>query len=269
MDWDSKYGPWAVVTGASSGLGEHFARQLAQRGSNLFLVARREYRLHSLGQELREQFGVETLAVPLDLGAPGAVETLCRRTADRDVGLFVDNAGFGYMGRLLDQDSERLARMIHLNCTVTLLAAMAFAKRMKARGGGGIIVSASLAGFQATPHMAAYGATKGFDLLFAEGLAHELRGTGVDVLALCPGSTSTEFGQVAGSRGGTRGSMAPGPVVAEALRALGRKDVVVTGLANKVVGHVLGPILPRRWITAASGMAIGRMVDGEKKGNSN
>jgi hypothetical protein len=262
MDGESKYGPWAVVTGASAGLGEHFARQLAQRGSNLVLVARREYRLHSLGQELRQKYAVETLAVPLDLGAPGAVEVLLERTSDRDVGLFVDNAGFGTMGRVLDQDPERLARMVHLNCTVTMLAAVAFARRMVARGGGGIIVSASLAGFQATPHMAVYGATKGFDLLFAEGLAHELRGTGVDILALCPGSTSTEFGQVAGSKGGTRGSMRPGPVVAEALRALGRKDVVVTGLVNKFVGHVLAPVLPRRWVTAASGMAIKRMVKG-------
>jgi short-subunit dehydrogenase len=267
MDWNSKYGPWAVVTGASAGLGEHFARQLAKRGENLVLVARREYRLHSLAQELRDEFAVETVSLPLDLSVPGAVEELAQRTAEQDVGLFVDNAGFGYMGRLLDQDPERLAGMIHLNCTVTLLAAVAFAKRMKARGGGGIIVSASLAGFQATPHMAAYGATKGFDLLFAEGLAHELRGAGVDVLALCPGSTSTEFGQVAGSKGGTRGSMKPGPVVAEALRALGRKDVVVTGLANKVVGHVLGPILPRRWVTAASAVAIKRMVkDGRDEG---
>lgn len=262
MDWNKKYGPWAVVTGASAGLGEHFARQLAQKGSNLVLVARREDRLQALAQELHDKFGVEAVALSLDLGAPRAVEVMCERTGDRDVGLFVDNAGFGYMGRLLDQDPERLARMVHLNCTVTLLAAMAFAKRMKARGGGGIIVSASLAGFQATPHMAAYGATKGFGLLFAEGLAHELRGTGVDVLALCPGSTSTEFGQVAGSRGGTRGNMKPEPVVGEALRALGHKDVVVTGLANKVVGHVLGPMLPRRWITAASGMAIKRMVKG-------
>ena len=260
MDWNGKYGPWAVVTGASAGLGEHFARQLAQRGANLVLVARREARLRVLAEELKQNSGVEAVVLPLDLGAPGAVEVLCERTAERDVGLLVDNAGFGYMGSLLNQDPERLARMIHLNCTVTLLTAMAFAKRMKARGGGGIIVSASLAGFQATPHMAAYGATKGFDLLFAEGLAHELRGTGVDVLALCPGSTSTEFGQVAGSRGGTRGSMNPGPVVAEALRALGRRDVVVTGLANKIVGHVLVPILPRRWITAASGIAIKRMA---------
>lgn len=262
MDWDRKYGPWAVVTGASAGLGEHFARQLAQMGQNLVLVARREDRLQALAQELREKSGVEAVALPMDLGAPAAIEALCERTADRDVGLFVDNAGFGTMGRLLNQDPARLARMIHLNCTVTLLAAVAFARRMQARGGGGIIVTASLAGFQATPFMAAYGATKGFDLLFAEGLAHELRGTGVDVLALCPGSTSTEFGQVAGSRGGTRGSMRPEPVVAEALRALGHKDVVVTGLANKFVGHVLGPILPRRWITAASGRAIKRMTKG-------
>ena len=99
MDWNGKYGPWAVVTGASAGLGEHFARQLAQRGSNLVLVARREDRLQALAEELKQSFGVEAVVLPLDLGAPGAVEALGEHTVDRDVGLFVDNAGFGYMGR--------------------------------------------------------------------------------------------------------------------------------------------------------------------------
>jgi uncharacterized protein len=255
-----KYGPWAVVTGASAGLGEHFARQLAQLGQKVVLVARRGEKIEALAVELQQRHGLEARVLPLDLGAEGAVEILDERTSDLDVGLLVDNAGFGYMGRLLDQDPDRLAEMVHLNCTVTLLAAQRFARRFVARGGGGIIVSASLAGFQATPFMAAYGATKGFDLLFSEGFGQELKGTGVDVLALCPGSTRTEFGKVAGSNG-KGGGMRPEPVVAEALRALGRKPVVVTGWGNKTVGHVVNRIFPRRFVTAMSGVAIRKMAE--------
>ena len=266
MRLNKKYGPWAVVTGASSGLGEQFALQLAHEGENVVLVARREDRLQALAERCRAAGGVDANVLPLDLEKPGAVESLDAETAALDVGLFVDNAGFGYMGKMIGQDPDRLARMIYLNCTVALLTAQRFARRFKARGGGGIIVSASLAGFQATPNMAAYGATKGFDLLFSEGLADELRGTGVDVLALCPGSTATEFGKVAGSKSGGQGGMRPEPVVAEALRALGRKDVVVTGLANKLVAHLVGPLLPRRFVTSMSGRAIGRMVPREAEG---
>lgn len=260
MGLKEKYGPWAVVTGASAGLGEQFARKLAPEGFHLLLVARRAERLDALARELERKHGCEVRCLAIDLGDGDALDRLDRACQDLDVGLFVDNAGFGYMGKLVDQDPARLREMVHLNCTVTLLSAQRFARRFLARGRGGIIVSASLAGFQSTPNMTAYGASKGFDLLFAEGLAQELDGTGVDVLALCPGSTTTEFGQVAGSRGGTRGSMRPEPVVAEALRALGKKHVVVTGAANKVVAHVVGRIFPRRFVAKMSGKAIGRMV---------
>ena len=261
MGLKEKYGPWAVVTGASAGLGEQFARQLAAEGLNLVLVARRAERLQALAAEIQQRPGVQVEVMALDLCAPGAVEALYEGTSGWDVGLFVDNAGFGYMGVMLDQDPERIGRMIHLNCTVTLMAALRFAGRFKERGRGGIIVSASLAGFQATPYMTAYGATKGFDLLFAEGLAEELRGTGVDVLALCPGTTHTEFGQVAGSRGPSSGAgMKPGPVVAEALRALGHKKVVITGWANKIAGHWLGRLFPRSFVTRMSGKTIRRIA---------
>ncbi len=256
-----KYGPWAIVTGASAGLGDQFSRQLAAEGFNLVLVARRAERLEALATEIVDHHHVQVKVLSLDLCALGAVEALYEGTSGYDVGLFVDNAGFGYMGVMLDQDPERIGRMIHLNCTVTLMAALRFARRFKERGRGGIIVSASLAGFQATPYMTAYGATKGFDLLFAEGLAEELRGTGVDVLALCPGTTHTEFGQVAGSKGPPPESgMKPGPVVTEALRALGHKNVVVTGWTNKVVGHWLGRLFPRSFVTRMSGKTIRRIA---------
>jgi len=252
-----KHGPWAVITGASAGLGEEFARQLAPLGLNLYLVARRLDRLETLADQMRKAYGIEVQCLGLDLSAEGSDALLDERTAKLDVGLLVDNAGFGAMGRFLEQDRERLAQMIKLNCLAAMLLAHRFGNRLAARGRGGLIIVASLAGFQATPHMACYGATKGFDLLLGEGIAEEMRHTGVDVLVLNPGSTSTEFGEVAGSRGG--GGMRADVVVAAALRGLGRRSSVVTGLHNKVV-TLLIRLFPRSFVTRMSGLTLKRML---------
>ncbi|MEW5763350.1 MAG: SDR family NAD(P)-dependent oxidoreductase [Acidobacteriota bacterium] len=258
-----KYGPWAVVTGASAGLGEQFALQLAEQGMNLFLTARREDRLVSLARTLRDSTGVQVKILPLDLAAPGAPEALDRATEDLDVGLLVNNAGFGAMGRFLDQDLERLTEMIRLNCLTVTELAHRFGRRLRARGRGGMIVVASLAGFQATPYMALYGATKGFDLLLGEALHHEWKDSKVDVLVLNPGSTRTEFGSVSGSAGGGYSMKAPG-VVAAALRSLGRKASIVTGAHNKAVA-LLGRALPRRTIVRLGAWTLKRMTPPERR----
>ncbi len=260
----AKYGPWALVTGASSGIGETFARQLAAGGFNLFLSARREKRLKTLKEELEANHGVEVKYAVLDLTEDDAVERLNEVTTGCDIGLVVDNAGFGYMGRFLDQEPERLAAMVKLNCTALMLVAHRFAGRLVERGKGGLVITASIAAFQATPYMAVYGATKGFDLLFGEGLAWELKDTGVDLLVLNPGATNTEFGGVAGSRGDGSGGMAVEPVVKAALQALGRKGTIVTGFANKISAFTIR-FLPRRFVNALSASAIGRMVPREKR----
>lgn len=254
----AKYGTWAVVTGASAGLGEEFARQIAAEGINVFLVARRTDRLASLESELRGRYGVEARSLPLDLTCEGADEALDEATSSLDVGLFINNAGFGYMGRFLDQDPARLLEMVRLNCAAAMLLAHRFGRRLRCRGRGGMVVVASLAGFQPTPYMSLYGATKGFDLLLGEGLAYELRGSGVDVLVLCPGSTRTEFGRVAGSTGKGAG-MLPGPVVKAALDGLGRRRVVVTGVLNKVAA-VFDRLFPRNVVTASCALALRKMV---------
>ena len=252
------HGPWAVITGASAGLGEEFARQLAPLGLNLFLVARRMDRLETLAEELRRARGIDARCLALDLSQPGSDETLDQATSGLDVGLFVDNAGFGFLGRFLEQERGRLAQMVDLNCRATMLLAHRFGNRFAKRGRGGLIIVASLAGFQATPWMACYGATKGFDLLLGEGIADEMRGMGVDVLVLNPGSTSTEFGQVAGSRGAHAGMRAD-VVVTAALRALGRTNSVVTGFHNKIV-TLLIRLFPRSFVTRMSGVTLRKML---------
>jgi hypothetical protein len=259
----TKYGPWALVTGASAGLGEQFALQLAAQGMNLFLTARRMDRLESLARSLRESSGVQVRVLPLDLAAAGAPEALDRATADLDVGLVVNNAGFGGMGRFLDQDLARLTEMIRLNCLAVTEVAHRFGRRLQARGRGGMIVVASLAGFQATPYMGLYGATKGFDLLLGEALHHEWKGSGVDVLVLNPGSTRTEFGSVSGSTGGGHSMEASG-VVAAALRSLGRSSSIVTGVHNKAVA-LLGRVLPRRTIVRLGAWTLRRMTPPDRR----
>lgn len=248
MDILGTCGPWAVVTGASAGLGEQFARQLAAKGLHVVLVARRAERLSALADALKGAHGIECRTVPLDLGAEDADRVLDEATADLDVGLFVNNAGVGYYGRFLEQDRERLAAMVHLNCHAVAMLAHRFGRRLAARGRGAMIIVSSVAGYQATPHMALYGATKGFDLLLSEALSFELRARGVRVLALCPGATDTEFQQTAS--GVPHAGDSPAAVVRACLNALGEKPAVVTGWLNKaqVVSQRLLPRPAVTWI---------------------
>jgi short-subunit dehydrogenase len=184
------YGPWAIVTGASSGIGEALARELAARGVSIVLVARRRDRLDALAGELAGR--VEALVVELDLGRDDAVDVLLAAVGDRDVGLVCANAGFGDKGAFAAADLAAMRRMIRLNCESTTALAHAFVPRLTARGRGGLMIVASLAAFQGTPWSTVYAATKAFDLLLAEGLHEELGPRGVDVVALCPGATDTE-----------------------------------------------------------------------------
>ena len=258
-----RFGPWAVITGASAGLGEAFALQLAEKGLNLVLVARREERLRALAGRLEREAEISVRVLALDLAEPSAAVRLDEATSDLDVGLLVNNAGFGNFGLFLEQDPERLAEMIRLNCTAVMLLSHRFGRRLAARGRGGMIVVASLAGFQATPYMSVYGATKGFDLLMGEGLAWELGKKGVDVTVLCPGATRTEFGQVAGSTGGGF-AMEADPVVRAAIEALGRRWVVVPGMANKIV-TLLDRLFPRSFVTRMGARTLKRQTLPERR----
>jgi short-subunit dehydrogenase len=252
-----RYPGWALVTGASAGLGVHFAEQLAAEGFPLILTARREERLRKLADRLP----TETHVVPLDLTEPDACERLVAAAGDREVSMLVANAGFGFSGRFDQQDAERSARMVQLNCTVPTLLFHAFLPPMRDRKNGAVVIVSSVAGFQPTPFFAVYGATKAFDLMLGEALWEECRGTGVDVVTLCPGSTETEFAQHAHMQDDKPG-MAAGPVVAASLRKLGRGPTVVTGLMNKINASA-HRFLPRSWVASITGRVLAGQLLGK------
>lgn len=255
-DLRARYGGWAVVTGASSGLGEGYADALARRGFPVVLTARRGDRLEALAARLAAEHGVETHTVVLDMLDPDAPDRLFAEVGDREVGVLVNNAGFGFSGRFLDVDRDHYARMIRLNCQVPVRLTHLFLPAMIARRKGALIFLASLAGHQPTPFFAVYGATKAFDLMLGEALWSELKGTGVDSLAVCPGETRTEFASHAHfAREG--GGMEVGPVVEGSLRRLGRGPCHVPGFTN-AVSAFLHRLLPRSWTADATGAVLAR-----------
>jgi short-subunit dehydrogenase len=228
----ARFRPWAVVTGASSGIGEAFARQLAAEGMHLVLIARREDRLKALAEELHERHGVTTRIVPVDLARDDYLAVVERATQDLDIGLLVNNAGVLSAGRFLDHDLRGELNHLHLNTRAVLVLTHHFGRKMQQRKRGGVIFLASTLAFAGVPGMSAYAASKAHALSFAEGFAQEVRSDGIDVLALCPGPTSTEIWP----KGATPTlPMRPEAVAGIALRKLGKRTMVVAGLLNRLI----------------------------------
>jgi short-subunit dehydrogenase len=231
----------ALVTGASSGIGEQFARQLAARGVNLVLVARGEQQLRAVAQGLEKAHpGISVTVMTADLSVAGAADDLAGKLAAAGVvvDLLVNNAGFASHALFAEEDPGRVAQEIQVNCGSVVALTARLLPPMLARRRGGVLNVASTAGFQPVPTMAVYGATKAFVLSFTEALWAETRGSGVRVLALCPGPTQTRFFETAG--GGeflTRGRQTPDRVAAAALRALesGRGPSVIPGAHNRLL----------------------------------
>ncbi|MHA7628781.1 SDR family NAD(P)-dependent oxidoreductase [Corallococcus sp. M7] len=221
----------ALVTGASSGLGEVFARELAARGMDLILVARSEDRMRALAAELKEAHHIQAEVIALDLGREGAGRELYARCQEKGlrVDLLVNNAGFGTHGAFDAAPFARQHEQVMLNVTSLVDTSHLFLPDMLARGVGGILNVASTAGFQPVPYMAIYGATKAFVLSFTEALSEETRERGVRVTALCPGPVKTAFFDVVGTQQAAVGPMATAEeVVLRGLKALdqGRASVV-------------------------------------------
>lgn len=226
----------ALITGASGGIGEEFARKLAARGENLLLVARSEDKLAALCDELGGRYDITAQYVALDLTSAEAARKLFEESARRglEVELLVNNAGFGSFGDFTDFDLERDMRMIDLNVKSLVALTHLFIRPMRERRRGAIVNVASTAAFQPVPWMATYAATKAFVLSLSEALAEENRSFGIRVLALCPGSTETNFFDVAqGKRPPRNITQTPAEVVETALRALERgQSHVVSGWGN-------------------------------------
>lgn len=260
---DRDFGPWAVVTGASSGIGAAFAVQLAAAGRHVVLVARRADRLATLAQQISTQYGVQTRAISADLSNADFLPALLAQTADLDIGLVISNAGYSRTQFLLDDDLDAQVDLLHVNTRAHLLLAHAFGNRLRERAArdgrrGALLLVASIVAFSATPRWANYAASKRYILALGEALALELRAHGVHVQVVCPGTTRTEFLTGAGLSG-RRASMTAEQVADWTLRRLGRQTVIIPGRLNQLL--VLGSQLVPRALGNRLADVILRLVE--------
>jgi uncharacterized protein len=250
---DRWQGKWALITGASAGIGRNLARQLAARGAHLVLTARREDRLKILAAELHAAHGPSVEIFAADLSQSAAPDTIFTFTQQKNitVDLLVNNAGFGAYGRFDEIPLRRQLDMVQVNIAAVVHLTHLYLPGMIARRRGDILILASTAGFQAVPYIAAYAATKSFDLMFAEALAEEVRSHGIHVTALCPGATSTEFQKVAAQPDyAFRSPASPETVVRDGLDALARgKSLVISGARNNLMA-LSQRLAPRRLVTS-------------------
>ncbi len=227
---------WAVVTGASSGLGIEFARNLAGRKHNVVLVARRAEPMETLATELRQQHGVQVVVESIDLSAPSSPVDLQKRLDERgiDPGILINNAGFGLSGEFITQEPERLREMLHLDIVTLTELTHLFGKRMAERGRGNILLVASLAAYQPDPLLAAYGAAKHYVLAFGVALHVEL-GSKVNVTVVSPGLMDTGFNDVSGFK--PKASLKPSIVSPVKVAAVGL-EAMFAGKSSVIVGKL-------------------------------
>jgi len=249
----------SLITGASSGIGAAFARKLAARGRNVLLVSRSEEKLVALCNELGRLTGVRAQYVALDLAQPDAADQLLDETRKREleIEMLINNAGFGSMGDFAKLDLDRELEMIQLNIRTLVAVTHKFLGPMRERKRGTIINVASTAGFQAIPYMATYAASKAFVLTFSEALWDENRLHGIHVMALCPGTTETNFFEVSDiERPPLRTVQTPEEVVDTALGALSRqKSTVISGWTNWLTIEA-ERFVPRNVVTKVVGNAL-------------
>lgn len=239
-DFRRRYGPWAVIAGASEGIGQAYADQLAAKGLNLITLARRAELLEADARKLRAQYGVDVRPVSLDLAAPDLAARFAEAIDDFDVGLLVYNACYSHIGKFLDVPLADHLRTLDVNCRGPVTLVEHIAPRLIARGRGGILLMSSMSGFQVSAMVASYAATKAFNTILAESLWTELRPHGVDVLACVAGATSTP-GFENSTPDAKKGKAMPMPAAAvarEGLAALPLGPVHIAGRINWLVNAV-------------------------------
>jgi len=267
----ARYGPWAVVTGASSGIGREFSTRLAEAGFHLVLVARRREVMERMAAEFLADHGVESRVVAIDLASEGAAAAVEAATLDLEVGLLVAAAGFGSSGRFVDARLDDEVAMVQVNCRALMELSLRFGRRFAGRRRGGLVLMSSLLAFQGVPFAANYAATKAYVQSLAEALRVELRPAGVDVVASAPGPVHSGFAARAGMRLGI--GLTPVGVAQATLDALGRRGTVRPGWLSWLLEAALRP-LPRwgrvRVMGAImKGMAAGSGIDaGDPSGES-
>jgi short-subunit dehydrogenase len=249
QSFHKQYGPWAVVAGASEGLGRAFACELAGRGLNLVLIARRREILQELAAELQRTAPVKVRIVVADLGQPELPGALEQKVKDIEVGLLVYNAAFSAIGRFLDRSLQEHKQLISVNCAAPAVLCRYFGERMGRLGHGGIVIMSSLTGIVGTACLAHYAASKAYLRILAEGLWSELKEIGVDVISCCAGAIDTPNYRRS-LKGAKSVSWVPlikaEKVVDKTLNALGRKITIIPGVANKLNYFFTGRLLSRK-----------------------
>lgn len=245
IDFKEKYGPWALVAGASEGLGAAYAEELAKRGLNLILIARRLEKLELLANKLSEEYSVEINCYSLDLSDYKETKSVISK-ADLNIGLLVYNAAYSPISYFEDISEEDLSKIVDVNIKTPLLLTKLLSAKMIKEGRGGIVLMSSLAGTQGSPKIATYAASKAFNMILSEGLWHELKKYGIDVLASCAGAVRTPGYKNAQDEKDAPGTMDAEAVAHNTLNALGKGPITVPGFTNKMVRFLMGRILPRR-----------------------
>jgi len=245
-EFKTLYGPWAMVAGASEGLGAAFAEALAKRGLNLILIARRIDKLEELAQQLRTTYSIEVEVYPLDLADFMAVKNLVSRL-QQAIGLLVYNAAYAPIGYFENIPEEDLVKIVDINIKTPLLLTKLLSAKMIEKGKGGIVLMSSLAGTQGSPKIATYAASKAFNAILAEGLWLELKKQGIHVLASCAGAISTPGYKNAQNTKDAPGTLTAAKVAEATLKCLGNGPTIVPGLTNKLAHFFMNRIFPRKW----------------------
>ncbi len=245
-DFKTKYGPWALVAGASEGLGAAFAEALASRGLNLILIARTQDKLEDLAQHLGNLYSVKAIAHSLDLADFKAVKHFVSQRKET-IGLLVYNAAYSPIGYFENVAEESMAQIVDVNIKTPLLLTKLVSTEMIRNRQGGIVLMSSLAGNQGSPKIATYAASKAFNAILAEGLWSELKNHGIDVLASCAGAISTPGYKNAQNTKDAPGTLSARQVAESTLKTLGKGPVTIPGFTNKLAHFFMNRIFPRKW----------------------
>ena len=245
-DFKSKYGPWAIVAGASEGLGAAFAEELAKRGLNLILIARNPEKLEALSVSLRNRYPVEIIVRSIDLADFEQTKQSVSRP-ETDIGLLVYNAAYAPIGYFENISEENLIRIVDVNIRAPLLLSKLVSVQMIEKKKGGIILMSSLAGNQGSPKIATYAASKAFNAIFAEGIWNELKKHGIDVMACCAGAITTPGYKNAQNTKDAPGTLNANEVAEKTLNALGKGPTVIPGFTNKMARFFMVRLFSRKF----------------------
>jgi len=237
------YGNWALVTGASSGIGKELATKLAESGFNLVITGRREKLLNSLSTEFFDQYQIETIPFVGDLSRKEVIESLLNETNHLSIGIVILNAGFGTSGKFINSNMEQELNLVDLNCKSVLQMSHHFSNKMKAENRkGGIVLLSSMVAFQGVPNAANYAASKAYVQSFGEGLARELKPLGIDILCAAPGPVNSGFADRANMKMGK--ALSPADIAVPIISAIGKKTTILPGFLTKFLVYNLR-LLPR------------------------